>query len=49
MSDDELSAKISARVMELRAELDKFIRDAEKQIAAYQTAIGELEKLIDGH
>ena len=46
MSDDELKAKISARIAELRAEMERYIVTANHQIAAYQAVIAELEKLI---
>jgi len=38
--------RIAARIIELRAEMDKFIITANQQIAAYRAAIGELEMLL---
>jgi hypothetical protein len=38
--------KIKARIAVLKAELDKFVIDANATIKTYQAAIGELERLI---
>jgi hypothetical protein len=41
-----IEEKIKARIAALKAELEKFVVDANSTIKAYQVAIGELENLI---
>lgn len=41
-----LEEKVKARIVELKAGLDQYIKDADKQIAMYQVSIAELQLLI---
>jgi hypothetical protein len=41
-----LEQRIKARLAQLRAEADAYKHQAEQQLAAYNGAIGELEKLL---
>ena len=42
----EYEVKIKARIAELTAQRDKFLAEANQQLAAFNGAIGELERLI---
>jgi len=41
-----IEERITARIATLKAELEKFVADANQRMAAYQAAIGELEMLL---
>ena len=41
-----MEEKIQARIAELEAELKRFLEMANKQVAAYEAAIGELKRLL---
>jgi hypothetical protein len=41
-----LEERLQARIDLLKAELNKLVEDANKQIAAYQVAIAELEGVL---
>ena len=42
----EHEIKIKARIEELKAQRDKFLAEANQQLAAFNGAIGELERMV---
>ena len=43
---DKLQVKIEARIVELEAERDRFLTQANSQLTAYGVAIEELRRLV---